>query len=164
MVKITGTLIWYYYICKRQVWLMSRELNPYEQDDFLVLGRFLSEETYGREKKEIRVDNISIDLIKKDQNSLLVGEVKKSSRYLKPATMQLAYYLKVLSKKGIKAKGVLLIPRERKRIKVSLTRKVLEELDGAQEEMLLIMDKSFPPPPKKISWCKNCAYKEFCFS
>ncbi|MBM3239523.1 Dna2/Cas4 domain-containing protein [Candidatus Poribacteria bacterium] len=26
-INITGTLIWYYYICKREVWLMSRSLE-----------------------------------------------------------------------------------------------------------------------------------------
>jgi len=34
MQEITGTLIWYYYICPREVWLMAHELNP-NQEDFL---------------------------------------------------------------------------------------------------------------------------------
>ncbi|MCD6318594.1 Dna2/Cas4 domain-containing protein, partial [Candidatus Aerophobetes bacterium] len=28
MRRITGTLIWYYYICRREVWLMAHELHP----------------------------------------------------------------------------------------------------------------------------------------
>lgn len=26
--EVTGTLIWYYYICKREVWLMFHQIAP----------------------------------------------------------------------------------------------------------------------------------------
>jgi CRISPR-associated exonuclease Cas4 len=52
MQKITGTLIWYYYICPREVWLMAHELNPNQEDSFLEIGRLLREDAYKREKKK----------------------------------------------------------------------------------------------------------------
>ncbi len=33
--SITGTLIWYYYICQREVWLMSRQINSLQDNPFL---------------------------------------------------------------------------------------------------------------------------------
>ena len=45
MDRVTGTLIWYSTICKRQIWLMAHELNPDEDHELLELGRFLHEES-----------------------------------------------------------------------------------------------------------------------
>jgi len=67
MKQITGTLIWYYYICPREVWLMAHKLNPNQEDSFLKIGRLLGQDAYKREKKEITVGNMKIDLIKKRQ-------------------------------------------------------------------------------------------------
>jgi len=65
MRQITGTLIWYYYICSREVWLLSHELSPDQKDSFLEIDRLLQEKFCRREKKEITVGNMKIDLIKK---------------------------------------------------------------------------------------------------
>ena len=35
MGQITGTLVWDYYICPREVWLMTHEINP-EQENHLI--------------------------------------------------------------------------------------------------------------------------------
>jgi len=134
VLKITGTLIWYYYICPREVWLMARELNPDEDNYFLEIGRFLSEETYRREKKEIEIGNIKIDLLKKDDKKIVIGEVKKSSKFESSAKMQLAFYLYRLKQNGIEAKGGKIISSET------------------------------PPEPKKIRFCTKCAYREFCWA
>jgi len=48
---LTGTLIWYYYICPREVWLMARELVPDQEDPFIEIGRILSGESYKRERR-----------------------------------------------------------------------------------------------------------------
>jgi hypothetical protein len=37
--QVNGTLIWYYYICKRQVWLMAHALVPDQEDDNIRQGR-----------------------------------------------------------------------------------------------------------------------------
>ena len=121
MKQITGTLIWYYYICPREVWLMSHELNPNQEDSFLEIGRLLQEDSYKREKKEIAVGNMKIDLIRKGNGRLIIGEVKKSSHFENSARMQLAFYLYRLKRYGVKAEGELLIPKEKKRISVRLT-------------------------------------------
>ena len=92
-IRVTGTLMWYYYICHRQVWLMARQIVPEKDHTNLELGRFLQETAYARDKKEVTVGHLKFDLISKRDGQLIVGEVKKSSRYQKSATMQLALYL-----------------------------------------------------------------------
>ena len=51
--RITGTLILFYYICRREVWLMAHELHPNQENPFLEIGRLIHQESYSREKKEI---------------------------------------------------------------------------------------------------------------
>jgi len=51
--EVNGTLIWYYNICKREVWLMCRNIVPDPSDENIDYGRFMHEQTYKRNKKEI---------------------------------------------------------------------------------------------------------------
>ncbi|WP_456324074.1 CRISPR-associated protein Cas4 [Desulfonauticus submarinus] len=163
MRHITGTLIWYYYVCKREVWLMAHELHPNQEDPFLEIGRLIQKESYAREKKEIELGHIKIDLIKRADGEFMVGEIKKSSRFEKPAKMQLAYYLYCLKQYGITASGELLIPKEKKRIKVELTEVLENELKQAISTIKEIVNQEKPPPPQKTKYCTHCAYREFCW-
>jgi len=163
MRHITGTLIWYYYICRREVWLMAHELHPNQEDPFLEIGRLIHQESYSREKKEIELGNIKIDLLKRADGEFVIGEIKKSSRFEGPAKMQLAYYLYQLKKHGISARGELLIPKEKKKVSVELTDEIVEKLKTAIAEIREIISKENPPLPKKIPFCRNCAYREFCW-
>jgi len=143
---------------------MARELNPDEDNPFLELGRFLSEESYQRERKEVEIGNMKIDLLKKGDSKVVVGEVKKSSRFEESATMQLIFYLYRLKQAGVEATGELLIPKERKRISVALDEKAEKELKQAGSEILQIVSSETPPEPVKIKFCRNCAYREFCWA
>ena len=161
---VTGTLIWYYFICQREVWLMSRQISSYQDNPFLELGRFLQEESYAREKKSIRLENIELDVISRKDGKLIIGEVKKSSKFEKSAMMQLAFYLKQLEKYGLKMDGELLFPKERKRITVKLNDALKQELNRAEQEIRKIVQMETPPSVKSVPWCRNCSYREFCFS
>jgi len=164
MLLVTGTLLWYYYVCKREVWFMARELNPDQDNPFLEIGRIIEESFYKRESKGFDVANMKIDLVKKEGDSVLIGEVKKSSRFEKPAIMQLSFYLLKLKENGIIAKGEILIPKERKKISVELNKEVEGELKSVMGEIENIMMKNEPPEKEKIRFCTNCAYREFCWS
>lgn len=161
---ITGTLIWYYYVCKREVWLGSRRLNPNQEDYFLEMGRLIHENAYLRDRKEITIPYMKFDLIKRQENEFIIGEIKKSSRFLLPAKMQLAFYLYQLKRRGLNLKGELLIPKEKKRIPVELTQELEDELKESLDKIKVIINSEKPPEPEKIYWCKNCAYNEFCWA
>ena len=162
--NITPTLIWYYYICPREVWLMAHEINPEQDNPLVEIGRLTHEDSYKREKKEISVSGMKIDVIKKEDGKLVVGEVKKSSRFEQSAKMQLAYYLYNLKSIGIKARGELLIPKEKKKIHVELNAELEAELEKAITAITDILEKETPPALAKIKYCGKCAYRDFCWS
>lgn len=161
---INGTLVWYFTICKRQVWLMSHQLTPDEEEDNVVIGRFLHENTYQRDKHEISVGNVKIDLVQVSKDQVLIAEIKKSSRSLDSARLQLKYYLYVLKQYGVEVQGMLLIPEERKRELVSLTSSDVEEIEGVISQIEEIVNLPLPPVPAKTRWCRPCAYAEFCWA
>ena len=162
--RVSGTLIGCYYICKREMWLMARNIVPDQDNSFIELGRFINESTYQRDKKQIHLENVVIDLTRLDNEKIVVGEVKKSSRAKEAARMQLCYYLYVLRDYGIEAEGELLFPKEKKKEKVILTDEIVKELESTIKEIRAIVSQALPPPAVKIRYCANCAYNEFCWS
>ncbi|MCX7910909.1 MAG: CRISPR-associated protein Cas4 [Endomicrobia bacterium] len=162
--EINGTLIWYYYICKREVWLMSHQIEPDQEDERILLGRILSKNAYEREKKEVRIKNLVLDIISTRSQSIIVGEIKKSSKYIKSATMQLKFYLWELKKLGIKdVVGELRIPKEKKKISIDLTLEDEIELQKVSEEIKNLILQQQPVPPVRQKYCRLCGYNEFCW-
>lgn len=143
---------------------MARNIEPLQDHTFIEIGRLISEESYKREKKEVVMENIVIDVLRRDDESIIIGEVKKSSKFEKSARMQLAFYLYRLKEKGIIAKGELMFPKEKKRVEVILTPDIEEELKQTGVEIERIRDSEIPPPAEKIPFCKNCGYQEFCWA
>ena len=88
--RITGTYVWYYCICKREVWLLSRGITADQSNENMDIGRFIHESAYSRDKKEIDFYGMKFDIIKKENGQFVVGEIKKSSRYLESA--KCSYY------------------------------------------------------------------------
>lgn len=162
--SVTGTLVWYYCICKREVWLMARHMVPNEDDTNIDIGRFIHETAYARDKKEIDLGSAKIDLIRNENGELVVGEVKKSSRFMESARWQLLFYLSTLKQIGIEAKGELMIPTEKKREEVILDEASEIKLKEiiADIENIALSEKA--PVPNKNKYCRNCAYSEFCWS
>ena len=143
---------------------MSRQLTPWHENPFIEIGRFISEDSYSRETKEIRIENIVIDLLKTKDGNVIVCEVKKSSRFLKSAKMQLAYYLLRLKRMGINATGQLLFPKEKKKILVTLTEDIENQLNEAEKQITKIIYSELPPPAKLSKFCSKCGYQEFCWA
>jgi CRISPR-associated exonuclease Cas4 len=144
---------------------MAHELNASQDNTFLEIGRLLSQETYKRERKEITVGNLKMDILKKGKDGrMIVGEIKKSSRFQKSAINQLSFYLYRLKKMGIQATGELLIPKEKRRITVILDEDREKELKKAFFSIEKIIEQEKPPEAIKIRFCRNCAYQEFCWA
>lgn len=163
-IVITGTDIWYYFVCQRRTWLSIRKIFPDEEDENMEIGRFIHEYRYGRNKKEIVIDSIRLDSIKREDGSWVIMEVKKSSKYFHSSYYQLLYYLYILEEKGIGAKGELLFPEERRGEVVELTEGNRIKLEKAIKEIEKLAQKPIPLNTKKIAACNNCAYNEYCWS
>ncbi|HOA99703.1 CRISPR-associated protein Cas4 [Candidatus Sordicultor fermentans] len=161
---ISGTLVQSYSICKRQSWLMAHQVTPDQDYYYLEMGRFLDTESYDRDKKKIHFENVVLDLIRTRQGNLVVGEIKKSSRAEESARLQLLFYLYRLRERGVYSKGVLLFPKERKKIEVDLTPELEKEIKSILEDIREVIALPSAPPPQKIKYCTHCAYREFCWS
>lgn len=161
--EIGGTLVWYYVMCPRQVWLLAHNILPDQTDQNLQIGRMIDEWSYPRQRRRgVNVDNaLVIDIL---EGEGVVAEVKKSSASLEAARMQLAYYLYYLKhRKGIETTGMLLIPEERRRYRLELT----PEMEAQLEHILAQIDKvralERPMPPRKNRRCRRCAYAPVCW-
>lgn len=161
---VTGTLVQSYTICSRQTWLMAHQIIPDQDHSYLEIGRLIDEKSYDWARKKVHLENVVLDLVRSEEGDLVVGEIKKSSRGLESARLQLAFYLYKLRKYGINAKGRLRFPEERRRIDIELDDKMIKEVEDTVNEIVNIITKPYPPSFKKIGFCKHCAYKEFCMS
>jgi len=133
------------------------------EDENILLGRLIHETSFSREVKNIQIDNIiSIDF-KKGKDNLIVFEIKKSSKLEEPVKWQLYYYLYYLKNKGIKAKGILVYPKEKKRKEIVLTKEIENEIIKIIKEIPRIVSLQNPPKPIKKPYCKRCSYYEFCW-
>lgn len=102
--QVNGTLINYYFHCKRQCYLHGNRLNLEDNSEQVKIGKAIHEEKAAdKSNSEIAIDNIRLDKLTKEY----LTEVKKSDADVEAAKWQLLYYLKVLKNKGIVRKGKL---------------------------------------------------------
>ena len=146
--NITGTDIWYYFICKRELWFIIRKIVPDQEDENVEIGRFLHEYYSNRGKKEVDIGSGKIDRVKKVDGKLIIQEIKKTDRFKKSSYYQLLFYLYELQKMGIEATG----------------ESNIRELEKAIEDIKKYAKWPVPPPPKKIKVCSRCAYREYCWA
>lgn len=161
--RVNGTLINYYFHCKRQCYLHGNRLNLEDNSEQVQIGKAYHEERLKGKNTEIELDHIKLDKLTNEY----LTEVKKSDADPEAAKWQLLYYLKVLKEKGIERKGRLEFIEKKKENKkvvtVELTAELELELDRyiREIETLLVQDQV----PEAISKpkCKKCAYYEYCY-
>jgi len=153
-------------LCERQAWLMLRRLSADNSNTYLEIGRLIDEESFKRYRHRIDIPGLSckLDFIMKKDNTLLVAEVKKSSKTIETAIKQLKYYLYLLYKKGIKAKGVLKIPTERKSISVNIGSDDIDFIEETLKALKKLYFQENPPILEKKIFCSKCGHFEFCWS
>jgi len=161
---ITGTLVWYHAICPRQAWLMAHQMEPEREFELLAEGRLNQQEHYERSMKELSLPGMRLDRVRREGGRIIVSEVKKSTRYLPAARLQLGYYLLRLREEGVEASGEILVPKERFREGVELTQELEESVREEVRKLEGLLERSLPPPAARIPYCRNCAYAEFCWS
>ncbi|WAM33736.1 CRISPR-associated protein Cas4 [Caldicellulosiruptor morganii] len=159
--KFQGIKINYLYVCKRKLWLFSKNITFENWSDRVLLGKILHEYSYPKEEtKEVLIDNlIRIDIL----SDGAVREVKHSSKMKEADIMQVMYYLYYLKQKGIQKQGIINYPKERRKEVLDLTPEYEEKVKQALKEIEEITKKPVPPPATKQRICKSCAYFEFCW-
>lgn len=161
--QVNGTLINYYFHCKRQCYLHGNRLNLEDNSEIVKIGKAIHEERAQNKDTEIAIDNIRIDKLTKEY----LTEVKKSDADLEASKWQLLFYLKVLREKGIDRKGKLEFVEknrtERKVVFVNLEKEEEQSLSQYENEIKELLMQDQVPEGIMKPQCKKCAYYEYCF-
>ncbi len=160
---IRGVEVNYYFACKTKLWLFSHNVNLERESDIVKLGKLVHKEFYQRERKDVQIGPIAIDVVRKG-NELEIQEVKRAKSMEKADIFQMLYYLFYLSNLGISAKGRITYPKSKEVVNVELDEEKSKDLEKILREIDELKRKKEMPKPVRKKHCRKCAYFEFCFS
>lgn len=165
--RVTGTLIAYYFICKRKLWLHAKglDLENVSENADVIKGKIIHETRFKREKnKDFSLDNVKIDFLKFG-DEVFVHEVKKSRKFEEAHLWQLKFYIYSLYKSGINCmSGVLHYPASMKKIEISLGEEDVAMIEATVKDIQNLLRRGSPPGKINKKFCKKCAYFDFCYA
>ncbi|HIT71482.1 MAG TPA: CRISPR-associated protein Cas4 [Candidatus Scatovivens faecipullorum] len=163
--KVTGTIINYYFHCKRQCYLFANRINLEDNSEDVRVGKILHEiKAKDGSNTEIKYEDMVIDKI----TSKYIEEYKKSDSDTEASKMQLLFYLKNLKEKGIEKEGKLIYHEKNKKENnkteiIKLDEKNLKELENCINEIEILVNQKEVPKVENTKKCKKCAYYEYCY-
>ncbi|EJB3605209.1 CRISPR-associated protein Cas4, partial [Listeria monocytogenes] len=151
--RISGTHVYYYFVCKRKLWCFSKEIRMEHLDENVQLGKLLDESSYNREKGQVMIDEtVNIDFIK---DWKVLHEVKKSKAIEEAGIWQLKYYMYFLKQKGIIIeKGVVDYPKLRQRETIFLTTEDERKIEKILVDIEITTSSLKPPTIIDKPLCK----------
>ena len=160
--RISGLMINYYFICKRKLWCLAKNINFEETNENVKMGKLIDESRYALETKQIMIEEtVNVDFIR---NWKVVHEVKKSKAIEEAAIWQVKYYIYFLKKKGIDIeKGIIDYPEIRERKEVILSKEDEVYLEEILKDIERICQNEISPEVINNKICKKCAYYEYCY-
>ena len=175
--SVTGTLVNYFVLCRRKVWLAVHGLWMEQESEAVALGRLLDETSYAEELRHVNVEVEGPEGVRLagriDWTELRDGvlhETKRSPTALEAHRWQLRFYLWLLKLQGVFRKngqpfvGQLNFPRQRRTETVTLTAADERRLREMVQDIRQIAAQAAPPPRlENRRFCKKCAYEELCF-
>lgn len=160
MKRINGTMYSYSFLCKRKLWLYTKDIVMEDTNENVMIGKIIDEESYKRDRKHLYLDDlVCIDIVRNN----VICEVKKSSAQKEIAIQQLKYYLYLLKQKNIDAIGELLVPKENLKETVVLEESDIKVIEDQLENIKKICNEVIPPRTINQKFCKKCAYFELCY-
>lgn len=160
--RITGVMIYYYFICKRKLWYFIHEINMENENEDVLLGKLLDENSYKRADKHINIDNvINIDFMKERKE---IHEIKKSRAIEEAGIWQVKYYLYYLKQRGVDGlKAKIDYPLLKKNLVIELTEEDEGRLAEVIRDITLLKEQEQPPCFISQKICTKCAYHDLCF-
>ena len=160
--KVTGVMVYYYFVCKRKLWFFCHQINMESENEDVILGKILDDNNYQKDDKHINIDDvINIDFIREETE---LHEVKKSRVLEEAGVWQLKYYLYYLQKRGVvDLKGKIDYPLLKKTMKIELYDKDIKEIERIIEEISVIKRAELPPALLESKVCRKCAYFDLYF-
>lgn len=159
---IGGLHIQYFLVCKRKLWLYSKNIGFEEEHDQVIAGQLLHNRAYNYTvRKEWMIDQqFKIDVL----DGEYVREVKLSRKMSEADRYQLLFYLYQLKNRGLERKGLISYTKEKRTEEVILTKEDEEKLDWMEQEIKKIIQRKTVPPLVRKPYCRSCAYFDFCFA
>lgn len=161
----SGTHITYLHLCHRKLWLRAKGLNMEHTNHAVAEGKLIAENTYTRRAKkwkELNLENLKIDHYDPATNT--IREVKKSPKLEFVHIAQVKYYIYALAKRGIpNAKGIIEYPKQKKTTSIELTPADEQEIQQWETQVQQIVQSPTCPELTVKSYCRSCAFRDFCF-
>lgn len=163
----TPTLITYLHLCHRKLWLRHNHINMENATGnvHVAEGKWIDETTYQRRSskwRSLNLGNAKIDHYDPVTNT--IREVKKSSKLEHAHIAQVKYYIYLIKQRGLDgATGIIEYPKQKKTTQVVLTEKDEVDIQGWINEVERITNSTECPLAVKKSYCRSCAYYDFCF-
>ena len=161
--RVNGTLINYFFHCKRQCYLHGNRINMEDNSEEVKIGKALHEERDTQDNTEIALGNIHLDKLTQEY----LTEVKKSDADVEAAKWQLLFYLKVLKEKGIERKGRLEFVEKGNKNKKVLYFELTDDIENSLEKYIQqieeLLEKPDIPEVLNKASCKKCSYYEYCY-
>lgn len=161
--RVNGTLINYFFHCKRQCYLHGNRINMEDNSEEVKIGKALHEERDTQDNTEIALGNIRLDKLTQEY----LTEVKKSDADVEAAKWQLLFYLRVLKEKGIERKGRLEFVEKGNKNKKVLYFELTDDIENSLEKYIQqieeLLEKPDIPEVLNKASCKKCSYYEYCY-
>ena len=160
--NITGTMVYYYFICERKLWYFVNAINMEQNSELVSIGKILDETSYKREKHSILIDDtINIDFVR---NGAILHEVKKTKSIEEDRIWQLKYYMYYLEQRGVKNISAKIdFPLLRESKEIVLTQDDRNVLENVIKNINDIINTEKIPKTMNSKICKKCAYYDLCY-
>lgn len=164
---ISASHLTYLLLCHRKLWLHHRQLRMEDNSPAVAVGKHIDRTSYRRRAskwRQLSFDGIKIDHF--DPRERLVRETKKSSKLEHVHVAQVKYYIYRLEQRGVRGvSGRIEYPRQRRATEVELTNADRQStIPNWEAEISRVCELTDCPPVVRKSYCKTCAFHDFCFS
>jgi CRISPR-associated exonuclease Cas4 len=177
--NINATLINYYLLCHRKMWLHYHAIRMEHTSEIVYEGKLIGEESYPQRAEKNQEVEISFSLPSGegrggvvltakidffDAKKGIVHETKKSAAKEQAHIAQVQFYLYLLRKNGVTVShGIIEYPKLRQTERVELTEDEEKEIERWIGEIEKILAQEQCPPKLPISKCRSCSYFDFCW-
>lgn len=159
--KITGLMVYYYFVCRKKLWLFGNGFEMEEESELVHMGKIIDETSYQSERKHIMInEEINIDFI---ENAGVIHEIKKSRKVEQASIWQVKYYLYYLKNRGVvNVLAKLDYPLIKKTEEILLSESDEAQIIEILRDIARIISSPTVPEGQQGRICKKCAYFDLC--
>lgn len=162
-IHITGTEIAYLYVCRRKLWFFHNGMRPEPENELVLIGRIIHENSFSRMDKELRIGDVGfLDWAEFEDG--IIHETKKG-HHTSADRAQVCFYMKILSDNGVFVRSAKIhFPKQRRIVEIPWDDKMRDKAECDIEEVHRVVSSEFPEKAVRRPACKKCAYEEICFA